>query len=1272
MKRVFAVVFMLLAGLGVASAQVVSENGGAIAGDITDSTGAKVSGATVTLSSPDTGVTKIVKTDASGFYSVGPIAPGNYKLKVEANGFETLEVQTAINLGTATPGTFKLTIGSSKETIEVVTGTVQVDTDQAGVSDVLTTEQLKTLPVNGRNFLDLAQIEPGVILQAGSTFDPTKAGYSAISVSGVSGRTTRILLDGQDITDETVGTTIMNVSEGAIGEFQLNRSTQDASGEVTSTGQVLVSTQSGTNKIHGMGFYNFQDARALFADANVNSINTSTGAALVNPYYQRNQFGGSIGGPILKDKLFLFANSERIKQTSQTPANLGTTFAAINSQFANISTPYKLTYSTGRMDYNGPLGGHYFVRGAYNVDAADRNPSFYELYTNRDNTYGIAGGADFQHGNFTHSFRVSYEKFHNFIIDHTQGNSSIYDPIAGFTLSYASNIAFGPNGNVPQATYQSDKQFRYDGSWIKGQHIMRFGYSLNRILGGGFFAADSMSPSDTITASTALNGTVNASNPNGYGCYNPTTKTYSSTACLGDPLNGYDTSALTLGNGLGAENEFPGFGLANGGQFDWREGAYAQDNWKVTPSFTFTAGLRWSVDTGRANQDLNPLHCSDLNLSPFAFNGTTAINPCGSPSTPLYSLWNPSYTGKVHQPYANIAPQMGFAYAPGNHKTVLRAGAGIFYESDVFNNASNARTNDLKPALGFATLRTACSSYSINLPSGTVVNGFTGSGLGTVAQTNPLSFQSLCHDAVEQAAPYWVQLQQAYQANQAANPTLNGAFIGNTLTVSGQYAPNYKTPYGEQYNFGVQRELHRGTILSVDYVHNSTIHIGETLDQNHDGAARTFNVTNAEAAVAATLSNTCSGAASVQAAMTPGGCPGGSGGTTGAKFATITDFAKNGLDRGTTFLGGNPASYAQKSVTGNTTVPAGAAFPGVNPALGTGSFIAPIGRSGYDALQMVFKQQAAHPAPGIVSSNVQVSYSLSRIVATTTSADEFFSPAVLDNDNPSEFMGRSANDHKHEVSFAGSFLVKHGPRVGLIGHFFSAPPSTLTLDTEQATGGVFQTDVTGDGTVGDVAPGTAVGGYMHSIKPSTLKNYITNFNSSIAGTLTPAGQAVVNGLTGQKYTITQAQLIQLGGAIQPIAQVAQANGGVPNPTFRQMDGSVTYPVALHKLPFLHGLSEAASLEPGIAFYNLGNFSNFTSDTATLQNSTTATCSVTAAQAALGYSASVGTVNTCPGGGGFITGVNNLAILASKRTVRNIGTFAQGAQRTAEFQLMLNW
>ena len=199
----------------------------------------------------------------AGFYSLGPLQPGPYTISVTAPSFEGLKVTTVVRTGTATSGNEKLTLGSASETIEVNAGQLQINTDQAGVQDVLTKQQVEALPINGRNFLDLAQVQPGVILQSGETFDPTKAGYSAISVDGVSGRTTRILYDGQDITDETVGTTIINVPTGAVDEFQLNRSTQDVSGEVTSTGQVLVSSPSGTNAFHGQAFYQFQDYRAI-------------------------------------------------------------------------------------------------------------------------------------------------------------------------------------------------------------------------------------------------------------------------------------------------------------------------------------------------------------------------------------------------------------------------------------------------------------------------------------------------------------------------------------------------------------------------------------------------------------------------------------------------------------------------------------------------------------------------------------------------------------------------------------------------------------------------------------------------------------------------------------------------------------------------------------------------------------------------------------------------------------------------------------------------
>lgn len=1165
-------------------AQAISVNGGSIQGTITDPSGAAVGGAAVSISSPDTGFKRDLTTDKSGFYSVGPLNPGNYNVGVTAPGFQTLTVQTVIRTGTATPGSFKLSVGSSSTEISVQAGAVQVNTEQGGVSDVITKEQINSLPINGRNFLDVAQIEPGVILQSGESFDPTKAGYSAISVSGVSGRTTRILLDGQDITDEAVGTTIFNVSQGAINEFQLNRSTQDVTGEVTSTGQVLVSTNSGTNGLHGQLFYQFQDARALFA----------TGAAS-NPPFQRNQFGGSVGGPIIKDKLFFFGNAERIKQDSATQASLGTRFAALQALHPTLPTPYRETYSTIRLDYNGPLSGHYFARANYNVNSVTSNfGQGYQLYANRDNTPGIAGGADFASGPFTHSFRGSYEKFHNLIGDNSAASG--YSPLNGVAYQFSSqNLFFGPNDNAPQGTFQSDKQFRYDGSWTKGAHNLRYGYSLNRIQGGGFAAFFGLGAYITTSTARAIAG-----------------------ADATDPLNGYRVSSLYVGNGLGSFTERPGFGLPGGQSADWRQAAYIADTWKITPSFTLVAGVRWSVDTDRANQDLATTPCSSLS----ATIQNSGFSPC-SGTTALFDQYQTGFGKTVHQPYGNFGPQLGFAYSPGNHKTVFRGAGGIYYENDVFNNTTNAR-NALLARGPFQYDKNVCNGGNITFPDGSVVNSVNGTSLTTI-----------CGLSIQAAAPYAAALQKSFTAASAANPLVaNPGFVGNSLYANGVYGAPYRTPYAEQFNFGIQRELFKGGVISADYVHNATLKIGQYVDVNRVGASRYFNKTAAQYAVAQANSGVGCGPTDVACGIGHG--------------LTIADYASAGLDSGNVYLGSFAATATRDGNNVQRTPNTGAAFPGQNPLVGGGRFILPVGKSGYDALQVVFHQVASHPAPGIQSANIQISYAYSRAVssANTGSSDSFFNQTVWDNDNPALNIGRNALDHKHQVNFGGSLHVKYGLQLGLIGHFYSAPPTSLTLDPGiygSNKAAIFQADLNGDGTSGDLLPGTTPGDYMHRVKSDSLQSFITTFNGSYAGKLTPAGQQLVsNGL------FTQSQLNALGGTIRPIANVASSRA-LNNPSFRALDVNASYPIPLARF------HEGLSLEPAIAFYNVGNFSNFTNVNGVLNN-------IDELDTVSGFNTSEGTR----------TGPNTYAVQNSNRILRQSGTFGQGAPRTTEFQLKLNF
>jgi carboxypeptidase family protein len=1091
---------------------------GAIQGSVTDPSGAAVPAAQVTFTNTGTGIVRTVKTDSAGFYNSGALNAGQYAVKITAPGFQTLQSSVAANVNVVSGGNFKLSVGQSSETVTVEAGTVQVNTEQSSVQNTLTTQQIDTLPVNGRNFLDLAQLEPGVILQSGETFDPTKAGYSALSFSGMAGRTTRIQLDGQDITDETVGTTIFNVSQGAVDQVQISRSTQDVTGDITSTGAVQAATRSGTNAFHGNAFYNFQD----------HSVGFGTERGVDTPF-QRNQFGGAIGGPIIKDKLFFFGNSERIKQDTGTVSTVGSLFPQFLAQYPFVPSPFRDTYSTARLDYNGWHGIHFFARANYEVNSAvSAFGKGYSIYANKDNTPGIAGGADFSTAHTTHSIRVSYEKFHN-LIANAVSTSNTYYGVPGIEFYYlAQGLFSGPNYLAPQQTYQSDKQFRYDGSWIKGAHNIRFGAGFNRILGGGFAGFFSLAPRVSITSASLIGS--DASNPLDYAAH-----------------------TVILGNGQGYFTESPGFGAPAGGQADWRTFAYLADSWKIRPDFTLNYGVRWSRDTGRSDSDLAPIPCSAVDTS------LTGYNPCSSPSDRLLDQFGAGLGARVKQPNFDFGPQLGFAYSPGgNGKTVIRGGIGVYYENSVFNNVLFDRPFKLAQGRFYAT-KSLCAgggSYSFTLPGTTTV----------VDSYNGVSLQDICNnETINVSGPAFAALQQQYQAATLKSPTsANGDYVGNTLSIPtaagyAGYAPDFKTAYATQMNLGLQQELWHGSVLSVDFLHSVTNHIQQAIDTNHIGDARYFDKAAAAAAIQTTLS--AGGYANIDQAIAGG--------------ATISDFAGNGLDSGAQYNNGYPA-------------PGTLAFPGINPLVGQGWFQFPGGRAGYDALQFNLRQQARHPLPGIADSNFVVSYSLSREVSTTggasgsTGSDSFFTPSAWDYNQPTRFIGPGQLDHTHIVSFGGSALLKYGPRIGLIGHFASSPASDLRGDiiTNGTAGQIFQTDYTGDGSIEDAFPGTNPGAMMRQYNNKNLSKLINNYNSSSAGHLTPAGQTVVN-----SGLITSAQMIALGGAMQ---HVGIASGPtLRNFPFRTMDANFTYPIKLK------WLGEATTLEPGVAMYNFANFGNYT-------------------------------------------------------------------------------
>jgi hypothetical protein len=232
---------------------------GSIVGLISDPSGAVISGANVTITNLATGQAIEITTNSSGSFNSGAVVPGNYKVLISAKSFASAETTLTVQVGNMTAVNVSLKIGNEKEVIEVQDSALRVNTEQPTVQGVLNEQQIDKLPVNGRNFLELAQLEPGIQIQDAANFGG-KDGFSSISFGGRFGRTARIEIDGIDVSDEIFGSTTTNIPASGIQEFQLSQSSMDLSTELTTSGAINVTTRSGSNTIHGEAFGLFRDS----------------------------------------------------------------------------------------------------------------------------------------------------------------------------------------------------------------------------------------------------------------------------------------------------------------------------------------------------------------------------------------------------------------------------------------------------------------------------------------------------------------------------------------------------------------------------------------------------------------------------------------------------------------------------------------------------------------------------------------------------------------------------------------------------------------------------------------------------------------------------------------------------------------------------------------------------------------------------------------------------------------------------------------------------
>src|SRR5262245_12458662 len=349
----------------LASAARAQTPTGTIGGTVTDSTGGGLAGVEITIVNQDTGLARTVTTSSNGTYTSSTLPSGHYVVTAEAAGFSRMARAVGVEAGTTTSVDVLLALGDMNETITVRGAVPLVRRDHHQVGGVVTRDQIENLPLNGRNFLDLAKLEPGVTSPVRGTnnrlfVSTLGSGLQIIPRVGY----TRVTVDGANIDSVGgIGSSIY-VSQDAVQEFQLATVNFDLSTSLTSNGAINIVTRSGGNTTQGSGFVFFRD----------NNLSAYPGLSRDNrnpdPFFERLQFGAAIGGPVRRNRVFFFASYERTDQTGVTsvqPAAAGLEFAPL---FGIFPTSVEGNQFSGRLDVRINASHTAFVRYTHDGNGA--------------------------------------------------------------------------------------------------------------------------------------------------------------------------------------------------------------------------------------------------------------------------------------------------------------------------------------------------------------------------------------------------------------------------------------------------------------------------------------------------------------------------------------------------------------------------------------------------------------------------------------------------------------------------------------------------------------------------------------------------------------------------------------------------------------------------------------------------------------------------------------------------------------------------------------
>jgi len=816
--------FFTLAALSVIVIFSISALGqgrvtGTITGVVTDPTGAVIQGAKVTALNNATGFRQETATDSNGFYRLDLLPVGAYSVTVEPTAGFKQSVNNAVNLSVndVLRVDFKLETGQVSEVVTVSDSPSLVSTETSTLGRVVDNRTLTDLPVlsaaaGGRNPLQLAPLQSGVVAtsqiaaQVGAQVGP-------FAVNGQRSQANNFLLDGGDSNDLAINVpdAIQGFSPDALQEFRILTNTYSAEYGRNSGSVVNAVSKSGTNQFHGNVFEFFRN-RSLNATPFFNN-STTTFNGLRNPKFNVNEFGGTLGGPVIKDKTFFFFSYEGFRRrqgVAQSSVVFSDTERALINQFgtpqakalmalvpqANSGTNTLLSTANNSQDRN-----QYF--GKVDHSFSENNRLFVSFFTEKQvNTDPFAFG-----GSTIPGFGASGDlRFTNVVIGHTSVLSANLVNEARFSFHRRGTFSVVPvnrtkisdlgiSGIVPDdANAEGPPNILFPG-------LFQFG---NTIQGPQARFDNTFQYSDNLSQRLGSRHSLK---------YGTDIRTYAQNQIFDFINNGRYVFQGDVGVDFGLPS-IPGLSapmsdFANGvattyvQNSDGRKGYrtrsfnfYGQDDFKIKPSFTLNLGLRYEFNT-----NLRDIRDEVAAFRPGQQSTVFPTAPVGLVFPGDTGVSRSTYTND----YNNFAPRAGFAWdVLGNGKLSLRGGYGLYYDIVISETTLQFLTS---------------APYSIqpNIQSTTINNPFSGS------LENPLP-QPFPHTPAKPGDPF---------------DFTSVAPVGLTIN-----DPNLRTPYAHQYNMQVQYEFLRGYTLELGYVGTSGVKLLTRREINPAMVTPTATTTN--------------------------------------------------------------------------------------------------------------------------------------------------------------------------------------------------------------------------------------------------------------------------------------------------------------------------------------------------------------------------------------------------------------------------------------------